>query len=106
MIDYYNIEAGAITFTVIAHIEGDPGELLGAGIAWGFIEGSDYGLVAEVHGNMDEEQLKKNLQARLNEMCRVRGVTLRDVGYRIEVLRVPAGLYGSAVAALVFVPEY
>ncbi|MEM2740172.1 MAG: pyruvoyl-dependent arginine decarboxylase [Candidatus Bathyarchaeia archaeon] len=105
-IDYCSIEAGAITFVVMAHIEGDPGELLGAGIAWGFIESSDYGLVAEAHGNMDEDQLRESLQSRLNEMSRVRGATLRDVGYRIEVLRVPEGLYGSAVAALVFVPEY
>ncbi len=105
-IDYYNIEAGAITFVVMAHIEGDPGDLLGAGIAWGFIEGDDYGLVAEAHGNIDEDQLKAILQSRLNEMSRVRGVTLRDIGYRIEVMRVPEGLYGSTVAALVFVPEY
>ncbi|MCS7113359.1 MAG: pyruvoyl-dependent arginine decarboxylase [Nitrososphaerota archaeon] len=105
-IDYCNIETGAITFVVMAHIEGDSGELLGAGVAWGFIEGSDYGLVAEAHGNMDEDQLRISLQSRLNEMSRVRNATLRDVGYKIEVLRVPEGLYGSAVAALVFIPEY
>lgn len=99
------ITPGSITFVVMAHIEGEGEEKIGAGIAWSFIEGEDYGLVAETHGNTDREELRRNLKARIEEMARIRNVKLRSIEYRIETLQVPKGFYGSALAALVFIPE-
>jgi len=102
-----NITPGTITFCVLARMDGDPGERIGAGIGWGWIEtmdGTRYGLIAEARGYKDKQALERELQGKLHEMARVRNSKLTYSETKIECLSVPKNRYGCAVVALVYVP--
>jgi len=96
------IPIGAITYTVIARIEGKGGERIGAGIAWTWEKSKRYGLVMETSGHMDEKSIKDMLEGKLREMAKVRRIEIVEINYRTEVLRVPPNHYGSVIAALVY----
>jgi len=96
------IPIGAITYTVIARMEGKSGEKIGAGIAWAWEKNKKYGLVMETCGHMDEKGLKEALEGKLREMAKVREIEIADINYRTEVLTVPPNHYGSVVVALVY----
>jgi arginine decarboxylase len=95
---------GSITHVVIARIDGDEKTTIGAGIAWAWGKNKEYGLVAEAYGQMSHKALKENLEVKIKEMAKVRNIELSEINYRIEVLKIPAGKYGCAVAALVYSP--
>jgi len=95
------IPIGSITYAVISKTYGRNGRI-SAGIAWGFAEKEDFGVVAEVYGNMDEETAKRELKERIHEMANTRGISLHNVKYRIETLDVPENTYGCVVVALVY----
>ncbi|MCS7120711.1 MAG: pyruvoyl-dependent arginine decarboxylase [Candidatus Bathyarchaeota archaeon] len=96
------IPVGSITYAVMAAAEGTGGTI-SAGIAYGIDEEEGYGLVAEAYGCMDQASLRKELERRLAEMARVRGIELDNTKYRIETLEVPEGSHGSVLAALVYI---
>jgi len=101
------ITPGTITFCVMARMDGNPGETIGAGIgwAWGITQdGKKYGIVAEAHGYKDKDAIERELKWKLQEMAKVRQMQLLSVETRLECLEVPKGKYGSAVVALVYVP--
>ena len=101
------IPPGAITFAVMARMDGDPGERIGAGIGWGWAEKPDglrYGFVAEAHGYKDFKSLEREIFESLKEMARIRGMKLINYDVKMESLSIPKDMYGCAVAALVFVP--
>jgi arginine decarboxylase len=93
---------GAITYVVLSKADGQ-GEMLSAGIAWGKDENSGYGIVAEAYGHTDEAATKKKLDAKVQEMARIRNIKIGNVKYRIETIDVPKNYYGCAVAALVYI---
>jgi len=101
------ITPGAITFCVLARMDGDPGETIGAGVGWSWgtaAEGTRYGIVAEAHGYKDKESIEKELKWKLQEMARLRNMTLTSMDFKAEYMEVPKGRYGSVVVALVYLP--
>ncbi len=103
-VDNENVPAGAITFCVLSHSEGRGGEVVGAGIGWAFgqtEEGARYGIVTEVHGNLGEDAIKRELEKQLREMAEARGMKIDPPSFEIECMKVSKGFYGSVVVALV-----
>lgn len=99
------IPIGAITYTVLARMDGNEGETIGAGIAWAWEKNRAYGIVAEAHGYMDHHALKELLNWKISGMADKRGIQVGPPKYKIETLRIPMDQYGSVISALVFIPE-
>jgi arginine decarboxylase len=99
-----NIDAGSITYSVLARMDGDEGTTVGAGIAWAWAKSKKYGLVAEAHGYMDKKALEETLEWKIKEMAKIRGIKIGLIQTRIEVLRVPMDNYGCVMSALVYRP--
>jgi arginine decarboxylase len=101
------IPPGMITFSVLARMDGESGETIGAGIGWGFGEGEGarYGLVAEAHGYKDREAIRKELNSKLEEMAKMRRLTLRSLSTVEENMEVSKGKHGSVIVALVYLPQ-
>jgi len=59
--------------------------------------------VAEVEGHYDRRALITALDARIKEMAEARNFKIKDVKRRFEVMKVPQGVFGCVVVALVFV---
>ncbi|MEM3571454.1 MAG: pyruvoyl-dependent arginine decarboxylase [Candidatus Bathyarchaeia archaeon] len=105
--DNVQITPGTITFTVMAKMDGNPGETIGAGVGWAWGIGNDgkrYGIVAEAHGYKDKEAIEKELKWKLEEMAKIRGLTIESIKTKCEFIEVPKGKYGSVVVALVYAP--
>jgi arginine decarboxylase len=98
------IPIGSITYLVLTRMSGKDDITLGTGLAWGWKENGEYGLVAETHGHMKHKELKKSLELRILEMAKTRNIEISRIKYRTEVLRVSADNFGCVLAALVFVP--
>jgi len=101
------ITAGTVTFAVMARMDGDPGETIGAGIGWTkgiTVRKEKYGLVAEAHGYKDKEAIEKELKSKLDEMAKIRDLKIEKVETRAEFIEVPKGKYGTVIVALVFAP--
>lgn len=100
-----NLPVGAITYCVLARMDGEEGTTIGAGIAWGFESEMKYGLVAEAHGYMDQKALKEILDWKIREMAKIRKIQLNGINYRIEVMRVPMDHYGCVISSLVYLMD-
>ena len=74
------IAAGAITYAVIARMDGEEGTTVGAGIAWTWEKDGKYGLVAENHGYMDIKELRETLEWKIREMAKIREIKIRKIG--------------------------
>jgi arginine decarboxylase len=101
------ITPGTVTFCVLARMDGDPGETIGAGIGWAWgvtPDGKKYGIVTEAHGYKDREAIDKELKWKLQEMAKLRQMQLISIETKPECLEVPKGRYGSTIVALVYVP--
>ncbi len=101
------ITPGTVTFGVLARMDGEPGETIGAGIGWAWgvtPEGQKYGLVAEAHGYKDKEAIDKELKWKLQEMAKIRQLQITSIESKPECIEVPKGRYGSAIVALIYVP--
>ncbi len=96
------IVAGAITYAVIARMDGHEGTTVGAGIAWAWEKSRKYGLVAEARGYMDLKTLRETLEWKIKEMAKIREIEIDKTSYRTEVLRVPMDNYGCVIATLVY----
>ena len=107
-VDYVPITPGAIVFTVMARADGGPGDALSAGVAWAFGEREDgvrYGFIVESYGKVPGTELREDLERKILRMASVRNMKVDNIRFRIESIdKVPEGMYGSAVAALIFVP--
>jgi len=103
-INKHNINAGAITYSVLARMDGDEGTTIGAGIAYAWAKSKKYGLVAEAHGYMDKKALEETLEWKIKEMAKIRGIQIGQTQMRLEVLRVPMDNYGCVISALVYRP--
>jgi len=96
------IPVGAITYAVIARMDGEEGTTIGAGITWAWEKNRKYGIVAEVHGYMDSKTLRETLEWKIKEMAKIREIEIDKINYRTEVLRVPMDNYGCVIASLVY----
>jgi len=101
-VEKHNIDAGAVTFAVLARMDGDEGTTIGAGIAWAWARSRRYGLVAEAHGFMDKKALEETLDWKIKEMAKIRGIQIGPIEKRMEVQRVPMDNYGCVISALVY----
>lgn len=100
-----DIPVGAITYAVIARMDGAEGQNIGAAIAWSWAKNGESGIVAETHGFMDDEALLEIAEWKIEEMAKVRGMEIGEIHYAYETLRVPMDNYGCVIAALVFSPS-
>ena len=103
-VDREPIPRGAITHGVLARHAGGEGEVISAGIAYGFRVDGQGGYVAEGHLHGTQKSLKEFLKWRMEEIAHFRGVELRRIHYRTEELSIPMDHYGVCVAACVFLP--
>lgn len=99
------IHPGSVTFVVLARMDGDEGEEIAAGVGWTWEANHKFGMVAEAHGYMSREAINEILEWKLNEMARLRGITITEKKVKAETLTVPMDNYGSVIAAVVFVPS-
>jgi len=93
---------GAITHCVLAQQRGGEGEMIAAGIAYGFRTDGLGGYVAEGHIHGTKEALKEVLEWKMGEMAKLRGVRFKSLNYKIEEVSIPMDHYGACLAALVF----
>ena len=102
------LEPGTIIFVVLARHDGYDGELIAAGVGVGKVVRSDgkrYGLVAEAHGPYTRDEIERIVKERLEEMARIREVTMEEVKTETVSMVVPENTYGTVIAAVVLVPE-
>jgi len=97
-----DIPTGAITYAVVARMDGKEKTAIGAGIAWTWEKNKKYGIVAEAHGNMNLKALKDTLEWKIKEMAKIREIGIGKITYRTENLKVPENNYGSVIVALVY----
>ena len=93
---------GAITPCVLAQQRGSEGELISAGIAYGFRSDGHGGYIAEGHMHGTQKSLKEVLKWKMEEMAKLRGVELKKINYRVEELSIPMDHYGVVLAAAIF----
>lgn len=103
-VERVEIARGAITHAVLARYSGGEGEVISAGIAYGFRTDGQGGYVAEAHLHGTQKSLKEFLRWRMQEIAHYRGVELRRIQYRTEELSIPMDHYGVCIAACVFLP--
>jgi arginine decarboxylase len=103
-VDRTPIARGAMTHCVLARHGGGEGEVISAGIAYGFRTDGEGGYVAEAHLHGTQKSLKEFLKWRMTEIAHFRGVELRRIQYRTEELSIPMDHYGVCIAACVFLP--
>lgn len=97
------LDVGAITPVIMAKAIGTSGETIGAGLAWAWEKEGRIGLVAEVYGHYDRKALVTCLEDRIREMAEARGIEIAGINRRFEVMKVPKGVFGCVLVALVFV---
>lgn len=102
---WVDIPVGAITYAVIARMNGTEGENIGAAIAWSWEKSGKCGIVAETHGYMDEAALLELAEWKIKEMAKIREIEINEIHYKYETMRVPMDNYGCVLAALVFSPD-
>ena len=93
---------GAVTFCVLSQMRGYSGENIAAGIAYTYRKDGHGGYVADGHLHCNAADLKYELERKMKEMSRIRGVEFGEIKFRIEELSVPQGRYGCCISALVF----
>ncbi len=101
------ITPGTITFAVVARMDGDEGEVIGAGIGYSRCrtkKGPSYGFVAENHGYKDSKTLEDELLKRLQKMATSRSMKLVDPKVVTRSMRVPKDRYGCCVVAFIYLP--
>ncbi|MGQ9583745.1 MAG: pyruvoyl-dependent arginine decarboxylase [Thermoplasmatota archaeon] len=102
-VDRRELPMGAITHCVLAQQRGNEGETISAGISYALRSDGLGGYVAEGHIHGDRKALREILLWKMEEMAKLRGVELRDIGFRIEELSIPMDHYGACLGALVFI---
>jgi arginine decarboxylase len=93
---------GAVTFCVLAQQRGSEGEMISAGVAYGFRTDGKGGYVAEGHMHGTQKNLKEHLQWKMDEIAKLRAVEIEKVFYKTEELTIPMDHYGAVVGAVVF----
>lgn len=101
------ITPGTLTFAVVARMDGDEGENIGAGVGYSNCmnkKGPTYGFVAENHGYKDAKTIEEELYKRMKRMASDRDVKLVNPKAVVSSMRVPRDRYGCCIVAFVYVP--
>lgn len=101
------ITPGTLTFAVVARMDGDEGEIIGAGVGYSNCaskKGPSYGFVAENHGYKDAKTIEEELYKRMQRMASDRDVKLVNPKAIVSSMRVPKDRYGCCIVAFVYVP--
>ena len=93
---------GSITHCVLAQQRGGEGEMVSAGIAYGWREDGHGGYVAEGHMHGTKKALKEILDWKMGEMAKLRGVAISNIRFKIEELSIPMDHYGVCLGAIIF----
>lgn len=93
---------GAVTHCVLSQMRGKGEEMIAAGIAYAYRKDGKGGYVAEGHLHGSGNSLRSELEKKMEEMSRIRGIEFGETQYRIEEMHVPAGMHGCCISALVF----
>ena len=105
--DPIDIPPGTITFCVLARMDGQSGDRIGAGIGCGMLEGKSgrYGIVAEHHGYSSAKYMREKLVLKLQRMAKIRNMKLVSYRTKVESLEVDEDYFGSVIVALVYLFE-
>jgi len=103
-VDPVEIPAGTVVFCVLARMDGQSGDRIGAGMGWGMLEGrrESYGIVAEHHGYSSAKYLREKLAMKLERMAGLRNMKLVSYKTKVESLEVDEGYFGSVIVSLVY----
>jgi len=101
-IDPVRIEMGAVTHCVISQMRGRSEEVISAGIAFAYRKDGNGGYVAEGHLHGSADSLRTELDRKIKEMSRIRNTAFGETSFVIEEMRIPDGMHGCCIAALVF----
>ncbi|MDR2699008.1 MAG: pyruvoyl-dependent arginine decarboxylase [Candidatus Methanoplasma sp.] len=96
------IPMGAVTHCVISQMRGEGGETISAGIAYACRKDGKGGYVAEGRLRGPCDGLRPELDRKVKEMSEIRNTAFEETQFVIEEMRIPEGMYGCCVAALVF----
>lgn len=105
-VDPESITPGAITFCVIARMDGKVGETIGAGLGYGWLEGEGkrFGVVCEHHGHYSEDHIREMLETKLEKMAKMRNMRILKSKFHIESAIVEGEDCGSVAVVLVYLP--
>jgi len=110
-IDKMSCTPGEITFCVLSRMAGKSGELIGAGVGYGWLRDSTnspvFGIICEHHGHHSRDYLTLKIRNKLKTMADSRN---KDKELKLDLKRIEVKTavveehkFGSVVAALVFV---
>ena len=110
---------GEITFCVLSRMAGKSGELIGAGVGYGWLRDSTdsnspvFGIICEHHGHHSRDYLESKIRNKLKTMADSRNRNIdkdKDKELKLDLKRIEVKTavveehkFGSVVAALVFV---
>ncbi len=100
------ITPGTITFAVLARMDGQYGETIGAGVGWAFgirDNGINFGIVMEEHGFKSKDSVDRSISSKLDEMARVRMLKITEKSIKAESIEVREK-YGCVIGALIYIP--
>lgn len=105
------ITPGNITFCVMSRADGKSGEVIGAGIGYGWLgteneegeEQREFGIICEHHGHYSREYLAEKINEKLYKMVEIRTKKILKKELLVESVEVDKGKFGSVVVVLVFV---
>ena len=112
-IDKMSCTPGEITFCVLSRMAGKSGELIGAGVGYGWLRDSTnspvFGIICEHHGHHSRDYLTLKIKNKLKTMADSRNRN-KDKELKLDLKRIEVKTavveehkFGSVVAALVFV---
>jgi len=108
--DKVTLIPGEITFCVMSRADGKAGEIIGAGIGYGWIEEENengFGIICEHHGHYSREYLMEKIREKLYKMADTRihnkKIEIEEKKLEVKSVEVERGKFGSVVVALVFV---
>ena len=110
---------GEITFCVLSRMAGKSGELIGAGVGYGWLRDSTdsdsnspvFGIICEHHGHHSRDYIESKIRNKLKTMTESRNRNIdKDKELKLDLKRIEVKTavveehkFGSVVAALVFV---
>ncbi|MGC9443420.1 MAG: pyruvoyl-dependent arginine decarboxylase [Candidatus Methanospirareceae archaeon] len=109
-----SIKPGTITFCVLSRADGASGDVIGAGVGYGWLGGAlreasepdtanrAYGIICEHHGHHSRAFLADKIQEKLDKMAAMRELNVLTRKRAVESVEVERGKFGSVVVALVF----
>lgn len=105
------ITPGNITFCVMSRADGKSGEIIGAGVGYGWLgvenengeAEREFGIVCEHHGHCSRDYLAEKVHEKLYKMAEIRDKKLLKKELLVESSEVEKGNFGSVVVVLVFV---